>query len=575
MNNKITFFDILKKFLLPLRENKKLFRYSIIYFLLDAFVNIWLLFFFKEVVDSKQWYLNIYFYLFVLFIFIKFFIIIYYRNFYWFFNPEIRKYLYWKYLQEYLEFDNNKSELHWTWKVISIIEKSNFAWLDQLVNFFRDFISWILNIFFALFIIFSINSLYWIFILVLVVLVFYITVIVQRINKKYRVERREYNIDISKKIVNLIISKFEVLQNNKWKSEIEKIVNVLNWNIRVNKEMSNNDVYLNLFINFIIYWVRVFIIVIFVYWYDKWLISIWEFSVYISFSYILEKTLLSFSNAYLNFSNNLIDIEKVWEFFDWKSKMVGYNTWSDFKYEKWNFNIKNLGFSYDEWKKVFDDFNLDIEWWKVIAFVWNSWSWKSTLMKLISWYIRQNKWNIFVDWQDLSIISLKSYYKNIWYLTQDPSVFDWKIYDNLTYSSVKLPSIDEINKVIKLAKCEFIYDLPKGLETEIWERWVKLSGWQKQRLAIAKIMLKNPHIIFLDEPTSAMDSFNEEYVSEAMQNLFIWKTVIIIAHRLQTVKHADRIIYIENWKIVEDWTHVELVKLNGKYKKMLDLQSGF
>jgi ABC-type multidrug transport system fused ATPase/permease subunit len=79
----------------------------------------------------------------------------------------------------------------------------------------------------------------------------------------------------------------------------------------------------------------------------------------------------------------------------------------------------------------------------------------------------------------------------------------------------------------------------------------------------------------LDEPTSAMDSFNEDEVSEALYNLFKWKTVIIIAHRLQTVKHADRIIYIENWEIVEDWTHSELVKIWWKYKKMLDLQSGF
>jgi subfamily B ATP-binding cassette protein MsbA len=88
-------------------------------------------------------------------------------------------------------------------------------------------------------------------------------------------------------------------------------------------------------------------------------------------------------------------------------------------------------------------------------------------------------------------------------------------------------------------------------------------------------MLKNSDIILLDEPTSALDSFNEEMVSEALTNLFKWKTVIVVAHRLQTVKNADRILYIEWWKVIEDGTHESLIKDNGRYKKMLDLQSGF
>jgi ABC-type multidrug transport system fused ATPase/permease subunit len=88
-------------------------------------------------------------------------------------------------------------------------------------------------------------------------------------------------------------------------------------------------------------------------------------------------------------------------------------------------------------------------------------------------------------------------------------------------------------------------------------------------------MLKNPNIILLDEPTSALDSFNEELINIALHNLFKWKTVIVIAHRLQTVKEADSILLFENWEILESWTHRELIKINGKYKRMLDLQSGF
>ncbi len=249
---------------------------------------------------------------------------------------------------------------------------------------------------------------------------------------------------------------------------------------------------------------------------------------------------------------------------------------------------------------------MKIEWEKVLALIWNSWWGKTTLIKLLAWYIKADSWEILVDWQKLSETSLKSYYQNIWYLTQEPSVFDGTILENLLYGveqphpTLSLKERDNTNphafgipldkgdknrgrdvwqkhleNIISLAKCEFIYDLPKWIETEIWERWVRLSGWQRQRLAIAKIMLKNPKIIFLDEPTSALDSFSEEQVSESLHNLFVWRTVIIIAHRLQTVKKADKILVLESWKIVEEWNHNSLIEQNWIYKKMLDLQSGF
>ena len=137
------------------------------------------------------------------------------------------------------------------------------------------------------------------------------------------------------------------------------------------------------------------------------------------------------------------------------------------------------------------------------------------------------------------------------------------------------PTEQQLKDIIKLSKCEFIRDFKNWLETEIWERWILLSGGQKQRLAIAKIMLKNPDIVLLDEPTAALDSINEEQISIALNNLFKNKTVVVIAHRLQTVKNADKIFFLEEWKIIEEWTHKELIKLNWKYKKMLDLQSGF
>lgn len=132
-----------------------------------------------------------------------------------------------------------------------------------------------------------------------------------------------------------------------------------------------------------------------------------------------------------------------------------------------------------------------------------------------------------------------------------------------------------MNHILEQAHCQFVHQLPQGLQTQIGERGLKLSGGQRQRLAIAKIMLKNPSIVFLDEPTSALDSFSEEHITQAMHNLFTGRTVIIVAHRLQTVKEADDIILLEQGKIIERGTHTSLKVLKGKYYDMLELQTGF
>jgi ABC-type multidrug transport system fused ATPase/permease subunit len=120
-----------------------------------------------------------------------------------------------------------------------------------------------------------------------------------------------------------------------------------------------------------------------------------------------------------------------------------------------------------------------------------------------------------------------------------------------------------------------VHDLPNWIDTEIGEHGIRLSGGQRQRLAIAKIFLKDPKIVLLDEPTSSLDSFAEEAVTEAMENLFRNRTVIIIAHRLQTVKHADDIIVIDHGNVIERGTHDQLVSKGWYYARMLELQSGF
>ena len=372
------------------------------------------------------------------------------------------------------------------------------------------------------------------------------------------------------------MSKMEILQTWKIHSEMNAIYDNTEHISRVSKDMA---FYRTIMKRVSPLWVTLILLVCFYIFWER--ILSWEQSIWIlvwlsGALIVMQKTITDFISFYAQSSKDFVKVLKMWEFFDRTPEITWYETGDTFQHISGKISIQNLYYSYNKANPVFQKFNLEIPWNQVTALVWPSWGWKSTLAKIISGYIRQDSWIVAIDEQDITKVSLKSYYADIWYLTQEPSVFDGTIRENLLYAADKKNSSkDEIKKIIELANCEFIYDLPNWLDTEIWERWVKLSGWQKQRLAIAKIFLKNPKIIILDEPTSALDSLSEQKITNAMHNLFHWRSVLIIAHRLQTVKNADNIIVIESWNIVEQWNHKELVKKKWFYKQMLDLQSGF
>jgi ABC-type multidrug transport system fused ATPase/permease subunit len=225
--------------------------------------------------------------------------------------------------------------------------------------------------------------------------------------------------------------------------------------------------------------------------------------------------------------------------------------------------------------EILKNFNLTVKGGEKIALVGKSGSGKTTIAKLVSGYMNPTSGTVLVDGQDLSEVSLKSYYKYIGYLTQEPMVFDGSIRENLLYAVSGPVPDEEIWEALRKANCEFIDKMDNKLETQIGEKGIRLSGGERQRLAIAKLFLKNPEIIILDEPTSALDSFSEDLITKALNELFKGRTVIIIAHRLQTVKKADRILVIENGEIVEEGKHDELILKNSHYAQMLELQTGF
>lgn len=481
------------------------------------------------------------------------------------------KILHTKYMLQFNKLDNTNIENIWTWKIISILSK----WFENWSNFLVDSIWVITKIFISIIATFVILKDLWnLYIIIFFIIFIIINILLVYLNDKaikYRIWVTEAKINYDRQLVKIVMSKFEILQNNK----IFREVNILNKHtddiISFNNHLNNF-----LFSMFIIPEIVIFIV------YLSVLILSFKLNIWISqivwiflMLWILKEVLNNSISFFKNFTKNFYSIEKVWDFFDTTKEIIWLESWEKFDYKNWNIEIKNISFSYEE-NKVFSDFSLNIIGWKKTAFVWISWSWKTTLIKLISWFLKANDWNIIIDWQPINKINLKSYYKEIWYLTQEPSVFDGTILENLIYwIDENLINDKKIEDCIKLAECSFIYNFKDWLNTEIWEKWVRLSWWQKQRLAIAKLFVKDPKIIILDEPTAALDSFSEESISNSFEKLFIWRTVLIIAHRLQTVKNADDIIVFEWWIVIERWSHNDLVKSNWYYKKMIDLQSGF
>ena len=221
---------------------------------------------------------------------------------------------------------------------------------------------------------------------------------------------------------------------------------------------------------------------------------------------------------------------------------------------------KDVCFSYVKGKPVLDHINLKINIGETIAFVGNSGGGKSTLVNLLPRFYDVKSGQILVDGQDLRELDIDSLRSQIAIVFQDNFLFGGTIRDNILLGKEDATE-EEINNAVKCACLEeFVSSLKKGLDTTIGERGVLLSGGQKQRIAIARAFIKNAPIIILDEATSALDNKSEAIVQQAIDNLMLDRTVFIIAHRLSTVRNADKIVVVNYGKIAEIGSHEELLK---------------
>ncbi|MBZ5721102.1 MAG: ABC transporter ATP-binding protein/permease [Acidobacteriia bacterium] len=240
--------------------------------------------------------------------------------------------------------------------------------------------------------------------------------------------------------------------------------------------------------------------------------------------------------------------------------------------------FENVYFSYagssnsDEAREILRGVNLEVKAGEVLAVVGSSGAGKSTLVHLIPRFFDVTAGRLLIDDRDVRDTTLASLRSQIGVVTQETVLFNDSLRNNIAYGQ---PSVSQkaVEAAAKAALAhDFIMELPAGYETMIGERGVRLSGGERQRIAIARALLKNAPILILDEATSALDSESEALVQSALQNLMTGRTVVVIAHRLSTVRRADRIVVLENGTITDVGAHEELMKKLGTYRRLYDLQ---
>lgn len=237
--------------------------------------------------------------------------------------------------------------------------------------------------------------------------------------------------------------------------------------------------------------------------------------------------------------------------------------------ETHSIQFKDISFSYDENKKVFDRFSLDIPAGKVVALVGPSGAGKTTLFNLLQGFYRPQNGEILIDGESSDEWTFAELRSAVAYVPQETFLFAGSIRENLLLARPNITD-EEMMEACKHANIyDFITSLPQGFDTAIGERGIKLSGGQKQRIAIARAILKDAPILLLDEATSALDSETEYHVKNALDKLMVNRTTLVIAHRLSTVQNADLIVVIDEGKIAQMGNHLDLVNQPGLYQKLI------
>jgi ATP-binding cassette subfamily B protein len=301
-------------------------------------------------------------------------------------------------------------------------------------------------------------------------------------------------------------------------------------------------------------------------------------AIFVTFSYYtgFTRVMWDFNGIYRRIESSLSDAAQFTELLIDGPSVTDIDSPDKFEVSSGRIQFKDVDFTYqdDEDRKIFKKLNLDIKPGEKVGLVGHSGGGKTTLTKLLLRFMDIDGGQILIDGVDISKVKQSELRSYLGYVPQDPYMFHRTITENIKYGNLNAGS-REVDIAAKLSNSmEFIMQLPKKYDTLIGERGVKLSGGQRQRIAIARAIIRNAPILLLDEATSALDSESENLIQDALWKLMEGRTAIVIAHRLSTIQHMDRIVVMENGKIVEQGSHKELLRKKGAYADLWGHQSG-
>ena len=298
-----------------------------------------------------------------------------------------------------------------------------------------------------------------------------------------------------------------------------------------------------------------------------------DFIKFILLLFAMLQPIRKLSNVNVVFQNGIAAAERVFTVLDNDNKIVQKS--NPIHIDNFNSSIKfkEVYFKYaGNENMILENINLEIKKGQTLAIVGKSGAGKTTLSDLIPRFYDPYNGNIFIDSYDLKDYSLKSLRSLIGIVTQNIILFNDSIKNNIEYGSKNANDKELINALKSANLYDLVSKLEDGIDTIIGENGIKLSGGEKQRLSIARALVKNPQILILDEATASLDSESEKKVHNAIDNVIKDRTVIVIAHRLSTIINADKIIVMDKGKIVEQGNHSELINLDGIYKKLYEIQ---
>lgn len=275
---------------------------------------------------------------------------------------------------------------------------------------------------------------------------------------------------------------------------------------------------------------------------------------------------------YRQIKHNFIDMNNMFDLLEKSSKIKDIKGAKDIEVNNAKVEFQNISFAYEGKDKVLKDISFAIEPGQKVAIVGSSGSGKSTISKLLFRFYDVSSGQILIDGQDIKQYTQRSVQSAIGVVPQEPVMFNESIFYNISYGKYGATK-EEVVQAAKLAYIhDFISKLPLGYDTLVGERGLKLSGGEKQRMAIARVLLKNPPILIFDEATSALDSHSEKMVQKALDELAQKHTTLVIAHRLSTIIDSSNIIVLGDGKVIEQGTHQELIQSGGEYKRLWEIQ---